>query len=88
MDARTDADRGQFELDEDQRAIQAMASAFAADRVAPIALDWDRERHFPDDVIRETGPLGFGGIGAAVVIAAGLFLLLYEKKPPTADIVD
>ncbi len=62
MDARTDADRGQFELDEDQRAIQAMASAFAADRVAPNALDWDRERHFPDDVIRETGPLGFGGI--------------------------
>ncbi|RLP24343.1 isobutyryl-CoA dehydrogenase [Mesorhizobium sp. YM1C-6-2] len=62
MDARTDADRGQFELDEDQRAIQAMADAFAADRVAPNALDWDRERHFPDDVIRETGPLGFGGI--------------------------
>jgi alkylation response protein AidB-like acyl-CoA dehydrogenase len=62
MDARTDADQGQFELDEDQRAIQAMADAFARDRVAPNALDWDRERHFPDDVIRETGPLGFGGI--------------------------
>ncbi len=26
--------------------------------------------------------------GAAVVISAGLFLLLHEKKPPTADIVD
>jgi len=62
MDARTDADRGQFELDEDQRAIQAMAEAFAGDRVAPNALEWDRERHFPTDVIRETGPLGFGGI--------------------------
>ncbi len=62
MDARTDADRSQFELDEDQRAIQAMAEGFAGDRVAPNALDWDRERHFPDDVIRETGPLGFGGI--------------------------
>jgi alkylation response protein AidB-like acyl-CoA dehydrogenase len=30
--------------------------------VAPNALDWDRERHFPADVIRETGPLGLGGI--------------------------
>ena len=39
-----------------------MAEAFAADRVAPNALDWDRNRHFPADVIRETGPLGFGGI--------------------------
>jgi len=53
---------GQFELTEDQRAIQAMAEAFAADQVAPNALDWDRNRHFPADVIRETGPLGFGGI--------------------------
>jgi len=53
---------GQFELTGDQRAIQAMAEAFAADQVAPNALDWDRNRHFPADVIRETGPLGFGGI--------------------------
>ncbi|MDQ2705680.1 MAG: acyl-CoA dehydrogenase family protein, partial [Pseudomonadota bacterium] len=62
MDAKADAPAGQFELNEDQRAIQAMAEAFAEDRVAPNALDWDRERHFPADVIRETGPLGFGGI--------------------------
>jgi alkylation response protein AidB-like acyl-CoA dehydrogenase len=39
-----------------------MAQAFAADRVAPNALDWDRRKHFPADVIRETGPLGLGGI--------------------------
>ena len=62
MDAAVDASAGQFELNEDQRAIQEMAEAFAADRVAPNALDWDRNRHFPADVIRETGPLGFGGI--------------------------
>src|SRR5690606_31035030 len=49
-------------LNEDQRAVQAMAEAFAADRVAPNALEWDRRRHFPADVIRETGPLGLGGI--------------------------
>ena len=52
----------QFELNEDQRAIREMTESFAAERVAPYALDWDRERHFPANVIRETGPLGFGGI--------------------------
>ncbi|HWK63461.1 MAG TPA: isobutyryl-CoA dehydrogenase [Rhizobiaceae bacterium] len=62
MDAALDATGGQFELNEDQRAIQEMAGAFAADRVAPHALDWDKNKHFPADVIRETGPLGFGGI--------------------------
>lgn len=62
MDAAVDAGTSQFELNEDQRAIQEMAGAFAADRVAPYALDWDRNKHFPADVIRETGPLGFGGI--------------------------
>jgi len=62
MDSAVQAAGGQFELNEDQRAIQAMADAFAAERVAPNALDWDRERHFPADVIRETGPLGLGGI--------------------------
>jgi len=62
MDSAVQAAGGQFELNEDQRAIQAMAEAFAAERVAPNALEWDRERHFPADVIRETGPLGLGGI--------------------------
>ncbi|MDF1599758.1 isobutyryl-CoA dehydrogenase [Mesorhizobium sp. YIM 152430] len=62
MDAATDATASQFELNEDQRAIQEMTAGFAAERVAPYALDWDRERHFPANVIRETGPLGFGGI--------------------------
>ena len=62
MDAIVDAAAAQFELNDDQRAIQEMAQAFAADRVAPNALAWDRDRHFPADVIRETGPLGLGGI--------------------------
>ncbi|MBC2885844.1 isobutyryl-CoA dehydrogenase [Ochrobactrum sp. CM-21-5] len=56
------ADQNQFELNEDQRAIQEMARAFATDRVAPYALQWDRDKHFPVDVIRDTGPLGMGGI--------------------------
>ncbi|RJG47172.1 isobutyryl-CoA dehydrogenase [Mesorhizobium sp. DCY119] len=62
MDAAVDPTAGQFDLNEDQRAIQEMAEAFAQDRVAPNALEWDKQRHFPADVIRETGPLGLGGI--------------------------
>jgi alkylation response protein AidB-like acyl-CoA dehydrogenase len=60
MDAAVE--RAQFELNEEQRAIQEMSQAFAAERVAPFALEWDKARHFPDDVIRATGELGFGGI--------------------------
>ncbi|MBA8843014.1 alkylation response protein AidB-like acyl-CoA dehydrogenase [Ochrobactrum sp. RH1CCR137] len=59
MDA---ADQNQFELNEDQLAIQDMARALASDRVAPHALQWDRDKHFPVDILRETGPLGMGGI--------------------------
>ncbi|MBV2143851.1 isobutyryl-CoA dehydrogenase [Falsochrobactrum sp. TDYN1] len=55
-------DQNQFELNDDQIAIQQVASDFAADRVAPLALQWDRDKHFPVDVIRDTGPLGMGGI--------------------------
>jgi alkylation response protein AidB-like acyl-CoA dehydrogenase len=62
MDAVADKAAGQFDLNEDQRAIQDMTASFAAERVEPYALDWDKERYFPADVIRETGPLGFGGI--------------------------
>ena len=62
MDAAADATTGQFELNADQRAIQEMTAGFAAEQVAPYALDWDRERFFPSKVIRETGALGFGGI--------------------------
>ncbi len=59
MDA---ADQNRFELNEDQLAIQDMARAFASDRIAPQALQWDRDKHFPVDVLKETGPLGMGGI--------------------------
>ena len=47
MDATVDGTAGQFDLNEDQRAIQDMAEAFAADRVAPNALDWDRNSISP-----------------------------------------
>jgi len=61
MDAAVDP-AAQFDLTPDQQAIRDMAEAFAADRIAPHALDWDKRRHFPADVVREVGALGLGGI--------------------------
>ncbi|CCD92993.1 acyl-CoA dehydrogenase [Bradyrhizobium sp. ORS 375] len=52
----------QFALDEDQIAVRDMARAFAAEKIAPHALRWDEEKHFPVDVMREAAALGMGGI--------------------------
>ncbi|GLH76487.1 acyl-CoA dehydrogenase [Bradyrhizobium sp. SSBR45G] len=52
----------QFALDEDQIAVRDMARAFAAEKIAPHALRWDEEKHFPVDVMREAASLGMGGI--------------------------
>ena len=52
----------QFSLTEDQLAIQDMARKFTADRITPDAARWDEEKHFPRDVVREAGELGFGAI--------------------------
>ncbi|MDR3469439.1 MAG: isobutyryl-CoA dehydrogenase [Xanthobacteraceae bacterium] len=51
-----------FALTEDQLAVRDMARAFAAERIAPHALEWDERRHLPIDVIREAAGLGIGGI--------------------------
>ncbi|MCC8935440.1 isobutyryl-CoA dehydrogenase [Bradyrhizobium sp. Arg68] len=52
----------QFALNEDQIAVRDMARAFAAEKIAPYALRWDEEKHFPVDVMREAASLGIGGI--------------------------
>ena len=51
-----------FSLDSDQIAIREMATAFAAERLAPHALEWDEKKFFPVDVIREAAALGMGAI--------------------------
>ena len=51
-----------FSLDDDRIAIRDMARAFADEKIAPYALEWDEKKHFPVDVIRETAPLGIGAI--------------------------
>src|SRR5690349_7830231 len=51
-----------FALNEDQIAVRDMARTFAAEKIAPHALRWDEEKHFPVDVMREAAGLGMGGI--------------------------
>jgi alkylation response protein AidB-like acyl-CoA dehydrogenase len=51
-----------FALNSDQRAIYEMARDFAEHELAPRAIEWDHEKHFPVDVLRRGAALGFGGI--------------------------
>jgi alkylation response protein AidB-like acyl-CoA dehydrogenase len=53
------------ELTDDQRAIREMALGFAADALAPKAVEWDEKKHFPIDVLREAAALGMAGIYVA-----------------------
>jgi alkylation response protein AidB-like acyl-CoA dehydrogenase len=52
----------QFALNEDQIAVRDMAREFAAEKIAPHAIRWDEEKHFPVDVMREAATLGIGGV--------------------------
>ena len=52
----------QFDLTEDQLAIQEMARRFTADAITPFAAEWDEKHIFPRNTIRAAAELGFGGI--------------------------
>src|SRR6266571_2647902 len=86
----------QFALNEDQIVIRDMAQAFAAEKIAPHALRWDEEKHFPVDVMREAATLGMGGIyiredvgGSAMTRfdAALIFEALATGCPTTAAFI-
>lgn len=51
-----------FELPEDTLALRDTARDFARERIAPHAIRWDEERHFPLDVLREAAGLGMAGL--------------------------
>ena len=51
-----------LEFTEEQRTIRDMALGFALEQLAPKAIEWDQEKHFPVDVLREAAALGMGGI--------------------------
>ncbi|KCZ98202.1 acyl-CoA dehydrogenase [Hyphomonas polymorpha PS728] len=47
---------------DEQQMIRDMAAKFAADQLAPHSEAWDRDSHFPVDVIKSAAELGFAGI--------------------------
>ncbi|HEY5854014.1 MAG TPA: isobutyryl-CoA dehydrogenase [Aldersonia sp.] len=51
-----------FTLTEDEKAITETARDFADEYLAPQAVEWDQEKHFPVDVLRKAAALGMGGI--------------------------
>ncbi len=59
------ATTGQFALSSEQLAVADLALSFAKERIAPHAIRWDQEKHFPVDVLRSAAPLGMGGICVA-----------------------
>jgi acyl-CoA dehydrogenase len=52
-----------FELSDEQKQIRSMARAFAREHVLPHAAAWDRETHYPDDVVAAAAELGLLNVG-------------------------
>ncbi|OGD12054.1 MAG: acyl-CoA dehydrogenase [Candidatus Aminicenantes bacterium RBG_13_62_12] len=50
-----------FELNEDQKMLQATIRKFAKERIAPAAAENDKKARFPMDLFRELAALGFLG---------------------------
>ena len=51
-----------FELPESHRALQASLRDFCERKVRPFAREWDKDEHFPLEVVRELGGLGVMGM--------------------------
>ena len=51
-----------FELNEDQRAFSEMAAQFSREQLEPMAAEWDETHHFPKEILRQSGELGFLGL--------------------------
>jgi alkylation response protein AidB-like acyl-CoA dehydrogenase len=83
----------QFALNEEQSAVRDMARAFADEKIAPHAIRWDEEKHFPVEVFREAAALGMasiyvredsGGSGLSRLDAALIFEALATGCPSTS----
>lgn len=71
-----------LELSDEQRLLTDSARAFAARELAPCAADWDRDHHFPVEVIRRAAEQGYlalyiaeedGGLGLSRLSSALIF---------------
>lgn len=52
----------EFLLTEEQRMLKEMVAKFAAEKIAPVAAENERNHRFPAEIIREAGELGLMGI--------------------------
>ena len=86
----------QFDLTEDQCAIQEMAQRFTADAITPNAAKWDEDHHFPRDVVKAAAELGFaaiyvseefGGIGLGRLEAALIMEAMAYGCPSTSAFI-
>jgi alkylation response protein AidB-like acyl-CoA dehydrogenase len=86
----------QFDLTDDQRAIQEMARKFTADAITPHAAEWDEHHIFPRDTIRAAAELGFaaiyvseesGGIGLGRLEAALIMEAMAYGCPSTSAFI-
>lgn len=71
-----------FELNEDQQAFADAAKQFSDQALLPNAAEWDENSHFPKDVLKQAGEMGFlsiytpeeyGGMGLSRLDAAIIF---------------
>jgi butyryl-CoA dehydrogenase len=51
-----------FELDEDHETFRKVVRDFADKQIAPHVAQWDRDHHFPVDVVHAMGELGLFGL--------------------------
>lgn len=86
----------QFDLNDDQRAIQDMAQRFTADRITPHAAEWDEKHIYPKATIKAAAELGFaaiyvrpenGGIGLGRLEAALIIEAMAYGCPSTSAFI-
>ena len=86
----------QFQLNDDQLAIQEMARRFTADAITPFAAQWDEDHIFPRDTIKAAAELGFaaiyvseesGGIGLGRLESALIMEAMAYGCPATSSFI-
>ena len=63
-----------FELSEDHESFRRVVRDFAEKEIAPHAAQWDRDHHFPVDVVASMGQLGLFGLVEMFVFIGTVFL--------------
>ncbi len=86
-------DAATLDLSEATRELRGVARAFARERIAPHAQEWDERKHLPVEVLREAAALGMaglyvreesGGAGLTRLDAAVVFEALATGCPTTS----